>query len=261
MTPTFKRISPLHAADLIRRARAGIEALALFDSRDEINYRRAHITGADPLNENLFSEIASSLPKNIPVMVYCYHGNASQTYAEMFADFRYREVYSVDGGYEALAPVLPDPPTLGTRGTLELADFIREQHFDPTNLDSPWDHALTPLMRASLQGRDNLVEQLLGLGVNIHLRNNDGNNALWLACVAGNAALVQRLIDAGIDLDNRNLTGATALMYTASSGKPEMMRLLLDNGADPLIRTDDDYLAVDLAATAECLQLLRHTAA
>ncbi|OIQ86312.1 ankyrin repeat protein [mine drainage metagenome] len=97
-------------------------------------------------------------------------------------------------------------------------------------------------------------------GANLHLRNSDGNNALWLACVSGNAALVQRLIDDGIDLDNRNLTGATALMYTASSGKPEMMKLLLENGVDPLIRTHDDYLAVDLAATAECLQLLRHTA-
>jgi len=49
-------------------------------------------------------------------------------------------------------------------------------------------------------------------------------------------------------------------MYTASSGKPAMMKILLDNGADPFIRSNDDYLAVDLAATEECLKLLRHTA-
>jgi len=73
--------------------------------------------------------------------------------------------------------------------------------------------------------------------------------------------IFQRLIDAGIDLDNRNLTGATALMYTASSGKADMMQILLQNGADPMIRTDDDYLAVELAATVDCLRLLRHTAA
>jgi ankyrin repeat protein len=179
----------------------------------------------------------------------------------MFSDFKFSEVYSVDGGYEALAPALPEQPALTTQSSSALADFITEHHFDADDLNSPWHHALTPLMRAALQGRDDLVKELLALGVNIHLRNSDGNNALWLACVSDNTQLVQRLIDAGIDIDNCNLTGATALMYTASSGKHEMMQILLDNGADPLIRTDDDYLAVDLAATEECLKLLRHTAA
>lgn len=154
------------------------------------------------------------------------------------------------------------PPALGEHSSSALADFIREHHFDPVDLDSPLpDFALTPLMRAALLGRDNLVEELLAHGVNLHLRYSDGNNALWLACVSGNGTLVQRLVDVGIDLDNRNLTGATALMYTASSGKADMMQILLENGADPLIRTDDDYLAVELAATLDCLKLLRHTAA
>lgn len=261
MTTAYYRISPSQAADLIRRSRAGIRPLALFDSRDGRSYQHHHLTGADHLTEHGFADLVASLPKNLPVMIYCYHGNASQIFAGMFADFRFSEVYSVDGGYEALMPELPNPPALDDQSSKALRTFIAEFHFDPENLDSPWDHALTPLMRAALLGRDDLAEELLALGVNLHLRNSDGNNALWLACVSGNATLVQRLIDAGIDLDNRNLTGATTLMYTASSGKHEMMKLLLKNGADPLIRTDDDYLAVELAATAECLQLLRHTAA
>lgn len=261
MTTAYYRISPTQAADLIRRSRAGIRPLALFDSRDGRSYQHHHLTGADHLTEHGFADLVASLPKNLPVMIYCYHGNASQIFAGMFADFRFSEVYSVDGGYEALMPELPNPPALDEQSSKALRTFIAEFHFDPENLDSPWDHALTPLMRAALLGRDDLAEELLAHGVNLHLRNSDGNNALWLACVSGNALLVQRLIDAGIDLDNRNLTGATALMYTASSGKHEMMKLLLENGADPLIRTDDDYLAVELAATAECLQLLRHTAA
>ena len=153
------------------------------------------------------------------------------------------------------------PPTLGEHSSSALADFIREHRFDPADLDRPLPgFALTPLMRAALLGRDSLVEELLALGADIHLCNRDGNNALWLACVSGNGTLVQRLLDAGIDLDNRNLTGATALMYTASSGKADMTQILLENGADPLIRTDDDYLAVELAATMDCLKLLRHTA-
>ena len=154
------------------------------------------------------------------------------------------------------------PPALGEHSSATLIDFIEEQNFDPADLDQPsQDFELTPLMRAALLGRDDLAAELLAHGVDIHPRNSDGNNALWLACVSSNATLVQRLIDAGIDLDNRNLTGATALMYTASSGKSDMMQILLQNGADPMIRTDDDYLAVELAATVDCLRLLRHTAA
>ncbi|CAG0951230.1 Thiosulfate sulfurtransferase GlpE [Methylophilaceae bacterium] len=259
MNTGYQRISAHQAADLILRSRAGTLPLALFDSRDATSYDKSHIKGTDHLNALSFGEVVASLPKNIPIMIYCYHGNASQEYANMFTDFHFKEVYSVDGGYEALAPVLSRPPALDAHSSKALADFLVEYHFDPADLDSPWHHALTPLMRAALAGRDDLAEELLAHGVNIHLRNSDGNNALWLACVSGNGRLVQRLIDAGIDLDNRNLTGATALMYTASSGKPDMMKILLENGADPHIRTDDDYLAAELAATEECLQLLRHT--
>lgn len=46
------------------------------------------------------------LPKDAPVVIYCYHGNASKTYAQMFTGFRYSQVFSVDGGYEPLAAAL-----------------------------------------------------------------------------------------------------------------------------------------------------------
>ena len=260
MRTAFQRISPKHASDLILRARAGIKPLALFDSRDAASYQKSHIMGTDHLTERYFGEVITNLPKSVPVMIYCYHGNASQVYASMFADFQYNEVYSVDGGYEALAPALLDTPKLNVQSSETLTEFINEHHFDPEDLNSPWNHALTPLMRAALFGREDLVTELLTLGVNIHMRNLDGNNALWLGCVSGSSVIVNLLLDAGIDIDNRNVTGATTLMYTASSGKHELTKQLLDNGADPFIRNDDNYLAIELAASEECLKLLRHTA-
>ena len=260
MRTAFQRISPKHASDLILRARAGIKPLAVFDSRDAVSYQKSHIMGTDHLTERDFGEVIANLPKSVPVMIYCYHGNASQVYASMFADFQYNEVYSVDGGYEALAPALSEIPKLNSQSSEALIEFIAEHHFDAEDLNSPWHHALTPLMRASLYGNEHLVDELLALGVNIHMRNLDGNNALWLACVSGKAVIVKRLLEAGVDVDNRNVTGATTLMYTASSGKHELTTLLLDNGADPFIRNDDDYLAIELAASEECLKLLRHTA-
>lgn len=260
MRTAFQRISPQHASDLILRARAGIKPLALFDSRDAASYQKSHIIGTDHLTESDFGEVIANLPKTVPVMIYCYHGNASQVYASMFADFQYNEVYSVDGGYEALAPAFSEVPALNTQSSHALAEFIAEHHFDPEDLNSPWHHGLTPLMRAALTGRENLVVELLTLGVNIHMRNLDGNNALWLACVSGNTTIVKLLLEAGIDIDNRNVTGATTLMYTASSGKHDLMKMLLDYRADAFIRNDDDYLAIELAASEECLKLLRHTA-
>ena len=259
MRTAFQRISPQHASDLILRARAGIKPLALFDSRDAASYQKSHIIGTDHLTERDFGEVIANLPKSVPVMIYCYHGNASQIYASMFADFQYNEVYSVDGGYEALAPAFSEVPALNSKSSQALTEFILEHHFDPEDLNSPWHHALTPLMRAALFGLEDLVIELLNLGVNIHMRNLDGNNALWLACVSGNSAIIELLLEAGIDIDNRNLTGATTLMYTASSGKHDLTKLLLDNGADPFIRNDDDFLAIELAASEECLKLLRHT--
>ncbi len=260
MTNAFHRISPEQASDLILRSRAGTRALALFDSRDMQSYQQSHIRGADHLNESSFGEVITYLPKNVPVMIYCYHGNASQVYAHMFADFKFSEVYSVDGGHEALLPTLAELPALNVGSSQALTSFIAEYHFDEANLDSPWDFALTPLMRAALLGRDDLTEELLEHKVNIHLRNTDGNNALWLACVSGNSTIVQQLLNAGIDINNQNLTGASTLMYTASSGKAKLMQLLLAHGADPMLKNDDDFLAVDLCANAECLALLRHTA-
>jgi rhodanese-related sulfurtransferase len=260
MRTAFQRISPQHASDLILRARAGIKPLAMFDSRDTASYQKSHIIGTDHLTERDFGEVVANLPKSVPVMIYCYHGNASQIYASMFADFQYQEVYSVDGGYEALAPAFSDSPALNAQSSRALAEFISEHHFDREDLNSPWHHALTPLMRAALFGCEDLVVELLALGVNIHMRNLDGNNALWLACVSNNTAIVELLLKAGIDVDNRNVTGATTLMYTASSGKHELMRMLLDFGADAFIRNEDDYLAIELAASEECLRLLRHTA-
>ncbi|ANQ85442.1 ankyrin repeat domain-containing protein [Azoarcus olearius] len=261
------RISAADAADMLLRHRDGVlPALAVFDVRDAARYAAAHIEGAEPLTEAGFLTVARRLPKTVPVLVYCYHGNASQTYAQMFADFRFPEVYSVDGGYEVFAAELAKAEAARSGSTTRTAslsptllEFLAAYGFDPDDLDATRAHGLTPLMRASLEGRADIVAELLAVGVSIARRNMDGNNALWLACVSSNAEVVRRLVAAGIDVDNRNDMGATALMYTASAGKADMVALLLECGADPQIPNFDDARAVDLAATRDCLKLLRHT--
>lgn len=140
-----------------------------------------------------------------------------------------------------------------------LLDFLLANGFDVADIDAPAEHGLTPLMRAALAGRLDMVEELLALGAKVGAKNQDGNNALWLGCVSGQAAIVRRLHAARIDLDNQNEVGATTLMYAASSGKPEMVALLLELGANERLTNCDGANAGDMAATSDCLRLLRHT--
>lgn len=138
-----------------------------------------------------------------------------------------------------------------------LADWLAAEGFDPQRPAAPGRHGNTPLMHAAWRGAHHALDALLALRVPLDAVNLDGNNALWLACVHGEPGLIRALAGQGVPLDHANLTGATALMYAASAGKAEVLATLLALGADATLRTQDDMSALDMAATLECLQLLR----
>jgi rhodanese-related sulfurtransferase len=93
--PTFKRIGIDAACTLLSHP-----DILILDVRDPASFQRAHIAAAVNVSpENVFP-VLQSAPKNRPVLIYCYHGNSSQTYAQLFADYGFTEVYSLDGGYE-----------------------------------------------------------------------------------------------------------------------------------------------------------------
>ncbi len=100
--PAFRCLSATDAAALIRSE----PSATVFDVRDLASYQKAHVDGAAQLSEDRLLAWMRRLPKETPVVIYCYKGNASQTFAQMFIDFRYIRVFSVDGGYEPLAEAL-----------------------------------------------------------------------------------------------------------------------------------------------------------
>ena len=65
---------------------------------------------------------------------------------------------------------------------------------------------------------------------------------------------------AGVNIDQQNGNGASALMYVSSNSKPDLVKLLLEKGANPKLKNFDDSTALDLAASLECLKLLRKAA-
>ena len=105
MAATFECIPGQTAAELLRAEATAV----LFDVRDATAYRNGHIDGAAHLAEDRFFAWTRRLDKSAPVLIYCYHGNASKTYAQMFIDFRYTRVYSIDGGYPALELAMTAP--------------------------------------------------------------------------------------------------------------------------------------------------------
>ena len=259
---SFRRIAADQALAFMASASGRGQPYALFDTRDAASHAQDHLPGAHRLSERDLGDWIGRLPRAEPVLIYCYHGNASQVFAEAFADFGFAEVYSIDGGFQALAQAqaMRRTQSVGRPApSPALQAFMAEEGCALVRIDAAAAHGMTPLMKAARAARLDLVDELIDLGADLEARNSDGNTALWLACFGGDAAVVQRLIAAGARLDNQNDTGATALMYCASTGRDGLVGLLLDAGADAQLQTQDDFRAVDLAATAGSLRLLRHT--
>jgi rhodanese-related sulfurtransferase len=100
---SFRHLNAAEAWDLVfERQRLGAEDLALFDVRNEAAFKASHLEGAVHLAESDLPGVLASLPRRTTVVVYCHHGRASQTFATTFSDFGFSDVYSVDGGFEAL---------------------------------------------------------------------------------------------------------------------------------------------------------------
>jgi len=246
----FRRIDVAEAALLLERG-----DLLLLDARDVGSFETAHIDNAQPISSGSLAAVISATANTRPILVYCYHGNASQEVAQTFSDFGFTEVYSLDGGFEAWRtrpPASASPPPGG-----KLQQWLVAHGFSAESVDAVIANRTTPLMKASHVGDREAVGLLIAAGAAINARNSDGNNALWLACVGHHPQIIDMLVAAGIDIDNRNDNGATPLMYAASSGKAAIVERLLAIGADVTPETPDGFSALDLAGSIECLALLR----
>jgi rhodanese-related sulfurtransferase len=250
--PRFARLPPAQAhAWLAQRPNA-----LLLDARDAQHYASAHLAGSIRLDGRNHELLLLREPKSRPVLIYCYHGNASQTWGNMFCDFGFTDVADVVGGWAALERY--EPQTVdGPQIPAALAAWLSAEGFDPQRPDAPAQHGNTPLMHAAWRGANAMVDALLALHVPLDAVNGDGNNALWLACVNGAPELIRKLVAHGVAIDHANLVDATALMYAASSGKHVVVATLLELGANPQLVSQDDFSALDMAANVECLRLLR----
>ncbi|KAF0330670.1 ankyrin repeat protein [Colletotrichum asianum] len=86
----------------------------------------------------------------------------------------------------------------------------------------------------------NFLLALLDAGVNINVRDFEGNTLLHRATTRGNSTLVKGLLERNIDVKARNDVGLTAWAIGLKPGNQEVIDLLANHGArDPEARTAD----------------------
>lgn len=246
----YRCITAKQAESLLR----GVDVLVL-DARDAASFRRGHIRGAQHVTISELAGVLDGVGKGMPVLIYCYRGFASREYAQLIAGLGFSAVYSLDGGYEAWCKKSRAPRKVKLSETLQ--KWFLEHGFPRDEINARVANDTTPLMKASHIGEMAVVREIIAAGATLNARNADGNNALWLACVGGHPDIINVLVDSGIDVNNRNDNGATPLMYAASSGKAGVVAQLLERGAETAPETPEGFTALDMAATIECLALLR----
>ena len=94
----FERITWHQAQQLLEET--GEQGAYLLDCRDEQSFEQSHVIGALHLSSASVTEFVATADFDRPVLVYCYHGNSSQSAAAYLAEQGFEKAYSIDGGFE-----------------------------------------------------------------------------------------------------------------------------------------------------------------
>ena len=81
--------------------------ISIIDVRDEASFRSSHIKNALHIDNSLVNEFISQTNKTNTLLIYCYHGNSSQSAGQFFIEQGFENVYSIDGGFEQWQTEIP----------------------------------------------------------------------------------------------------------------------------------------------------------
>ena len=246
----YQDLAPQEVADFLQ-----LPDCIVLDMRDRQSYDSGHLEGALAAHNPTVGSLIRGKKFDAPILVYCYHGISSRDLATLLSKLGFRDVYNLEGGWQAWQNYLQQETELPRA----VVRWLIAEGFEGHKPNSRVDNGMTPLMVAALRNDTAMAQAFIQAGAEINLRNDDGNNALWFACVAEGLELIRLLIDSGVDLDNQNVNGATCLIYAASASKLEVVKALVEAGADLGKKTHDDFTALDSAASLPVLRYLKHS--
>ncbi len=86
----------------IERAKEIIDKgdMTIVDIRDPESFKTGHIEHAISVNDENVESFIENADKNKPLICYCYRGVSSQGAAQFFQQKGFKNVYSIDGGFE-----------------------------------------------------------------------------------------------------------------------------------------------------------------
>lgn len=93
----FKRIDVQETRKLLDASPEN--GLQIIDIRDGQSYANGHISSALHLDNSNVQSFIANADSTKPLIVYCYHGNMSQSAAAYFGEQGFEETYSMDGGF------------------------------------------------------------------------------------------------------------------------------------------------------------------
>jgi len=145
---------------------------------------------------------------------------------------------------------------LADKGNVEALNLIFERGFDPATRGPKGETFL------HVANTREVVDMMLAKGLHLDVRDNNGDQPLHYAARAGNENLAEYLIAKGAPVDPQDAEGKTPLMlvrsYMETKNKRSTLDLLLDKGADLRKRDARGYAALDFAAEAGDLSILKH---
>jgi len=133
-------------------------------------------------------------------------------------------------------------------GYREIVEFLI-QHGADVNAKDQWGRGYTPLQRAAIRGKPELVKLLLEADADMSVKNDRGQSALHVSLDIRNSdypqykqsnAAVELLLAKGADVNLKDKDGRTPLHLAAESADGDIIKLLLDKGAEVNAK-DDEY--------------------
>lgn len=116
------------------------------------------------------------------------------------------------------------------------------------NPDIEDDEGKNALFGAVENGNERMLLLLLNHGANVNHEADDGNTPLSLSCIKGNVGLCKLLIEHGAKCDGGDsILGNSILMDAILGGNPDCVKLILKQGVDVNVENDECDTALSMA--------------